>query len=268
MRSSGEEIISLQIMSLQSKVTTEMNLQNRTEQDPDKIRSMFDRISPTYDFLNRALTMGVDRYWRKVAIKALGDLNGARCLDICCGTGDMTFEVVRLSKNNFAEIQALDFSSEMLVFAEEKLSKLAKKNPNVAERISFRQGNAEELPYEDDSFDAAMVAFGIRNVQNIPKALSETARVLKTGGRYAILEFSMPTSMIVGALYRIYFRQILPRIGAMLSGDAEAYHYLNESAEAFPASDEFAKVIKDSGFSSVEIKPMTFGLVTLYLATV
>ncbi len=255
-------------MSQTKKSETELDLQDRVEQNPDKIRSMFDRISPTYDALNRTLTLGIDRHWRKVAVKALGNLEGAHCLDICCGTGDMTFEVARQSKNTFAEIQALDFSAEMLTFADVKLKKKSQDQADISERIKFQQGDAEELPFENDRFDVAMVAFGIRNVNNIPKALSEAARVLKPGGRFAILEFSMPSSALIGALYRVYFRQILPRIGALFSGDAEAYRYLNESAEAFPARDEFAKVITGSGFSAVEVLPMTFGLVTVYLATV
>jgi demethylmenaquinone methyltransferase / 2-methoxy-6-polyprenyl-1,4-benzoquinol methylase len=244
------------------------DLHSRKEQDPEKIRSMFDRISPTYDLLNRTLTLGIDRHWRKVAVKALGSLNGAHCLDICCGTGDMAFEVARHSKGAFAEIQALDFSEEMLTFARAKLKKISHSKASLSERIEFQRGDAEELPFEDGRFDVALVAFGIRNVSNIPQALSEAARVLKPGGRFAILEFSMPTSALIGALYRVYFRQILPRIGALFSGDAAAYHYLNESAEAFPARDEFAKVITSSGFSAVEVLPITFGLVTVYLATV
>ncbi len=255
-------------MSQAKKNVSELDLQDRVEQNPDKIRSMFDRISPTYDALNRTLTLGIDRHWRKVAVKALGNLNGAHCLDICCGTGDMTFEVARQSKDAFAEIQALDFSEDMLSFAEEKLKKQSHRRAGLSDRIKFQQGDAEQLPFEDDRFDVAMVAFGIRNVSNIPKALFEAARVLKPGGRFAILEFSMPSSVVIGALYRVYFRQILPRIGALFSGDAEAYHYLNKSAEAFPARDEFASVITGSGFSKVEVLPMTFGLVTVYLATV
>jgi len=244
------------------------DLQNRAEQDPDKIRSMFDRISPTYDLLNRTLTLGIDKRWRTAAIKALGALDGAHCLDICCGTGDMTFELARISRSGFAEIQALDFSADMLGFADEKLAKAVKRAPELTEKITFLQGDAERLPFEDNRFETAMVAFGIRNVRNIPQALSEAARVLKPGGKFAILEFSMPTSKVISALYRFYFRQILPRIGAALSGDAEAYHYLNKSAEAFPSGEEFATVIRDAGFSAVEVRPMSFGLVTVYLATV
>ncbi len=244
------------------------DLQNRTEQDPEKIRSMFDRISPTYDLLNRTLTLGIDKRWRKAAIRALGDLDGAHCLDICCGTGDMTFELARLSAYRFATIQALDFSADMLRFADAKLAKARRKAPELAEKVTCLQGDAEQLPFADDSFDTAMVAFGIRNVRNIPQALAEAARVLKPGGKFAILEFSMPTSKIIGALYRFYFRQILPRIGAALSGDAEAYHYLNKSAEAFPSGEEFAAVIRDAGFSEVEARPLSFQLVTVYLATV
>jgi len=255
-------------MSNETKPVMKPDMRNRAEQDPEKIRLMFDRISPTYDLLNRTLTLGIDKRWRRAAIRALGALGGARCLDICCGTGDMTFELARLSGNTFAEIQALDFSAEMLKYAGARLEKTISRSPELTGRITFQQGDAEQLPFADNQFATAMVAFGIRNVRNIPRALSEAARVLKPGGRFAILEFSMPTSKTIHGLYRFYFRQILPRIGAALSGDAEAYRYLNQSAEVFPSGEEFAAVIRESGFSAVEVRPLSFGLVTVYLALV
>lgn len=237
------------------------SLRQRPEQNPDRIRSMFDRIAGAYDRLNRILTVGVDRSWRRKAVRALGDLNGKRALDLCSGTGDMVIEMHRQSRGKMKEIVALDFSEKMLELARQKIAKLAE-NP----KITLQQADVTELPLPDSSFDLATVAFGIRNVNNIPAALSEVRRTLKAGGRFVILEFSMPRSAVALWVYRIYLRHILPRIGGALSGDQSAYRYLNQSAEAFPSPENFAEILSQAGFAPVSHKPLTFGLVTIYVA--
>ena len=236
-------------------------LRRRTEQNPEKIRSMFDRIAGAYDRLNRILTVGVDRSWRRKAVRALGNLEGKRALDLCSGTGDMVIEMIRQSRGKLKEIVALDFSGKMLDLARPKIARL-----DYGPKITLRQADVTNLPLPDNSFDLATVAFGIRNVSDIPAVLSEVRRTLKAGGRFVILEFSMPRSAVALWVYRIYLRHILPRIGGALSGDKSAYRYLNQSAEAFPPPEKFAEIISQAGFGSVSFRPLTLGLVTIYVA--
>ncbi|MFQ5606467.1 MAG: bifunctional demethylmenaquinone methyltransferase/2-methoxy-6-polyprenyl-1,4-benzoquinol methylase UbiE [Candidatus Zixiibacteriota bacterium] len=236
-------------------------LRNRPEQDAEKIRSMFNRISGAYDRLNRILTMGIDRSWRRKAVRALGNLRGKRCLDLCCGTCEMVRELSRRSEGTIGEIVAVDFSEKMLELAEPKIRML----PNYSQ-ISLKGADVTDLPLDDSSFDIATVAFGIRNVGDIPAALAEVRRVLTPGGRFMILEFSTPDDAIVRSLYFFYLRHILPWIGGALSGDHRAYRYLNESAEKFPSGEEFVRILSRAGFTSVSRRPLTFGLVTVYLA--
>ena len=236
-------------------------LQRRPEQDPEKIRSMFDRIAGAYDRLNSILTLGIDRSWRRKAVRALGELEGKRALDLCSGTADMVVEMSRQSHGTIEEIVALDFSEKMLELARSKIAKLA----NSAS-ITLQKADVTALPLPDNSFDLATVAFGIRNVSDIPAALSEVRRVLRPGGRFVILEFSMPRSAATLWVYRIYMRHILPLIGGALSGDQSAYRYLNRSAEAFPSGQDFALIISQAGFDPVSFTTLTFGLVTIYVA--
>lgn len=222
---------------------------------------MFDRIAGAYDRLNLILTFGIDRVWRRKAVRALGELDGKRALDLCSGTGDMVVEMSRRSRGRMKEIVALDFSEKMLELARPKIAKLAD-----SAMITLQKADVTNLPLPDNSFDLATVAFGIRNVSDIPAALSEVMRVLKVGGRFVILEFSMPRSTTALRIYRVYLRHILPRIGGALSGDQSAYRYLNQSAEAFPSGQDFARIISQAGFSPVSHRPLTFGLVTIYVA--
>lgn len=239
------------------------DMRNRPEQDTEKIRSMFNRISGAYDLLNRLLTFGIDQRWRNKAIRALGsreELAGLRCLDLCAGTCDMTLELLRQSAGKVGKISAVDFSPEMLRLAKVKLKKKA---PQA--NVTLIEGDATALPFDSESFDRAMVAFGIRNVRDVPRALAEVHRTLKPNGVFAILEFSQPESALIRRVYTVYFKYILPRIGALISGDGEAYRYLNESAEAFPDGENFARLLTAAGFSEVSHRPLTFGVVTLYL---
>lgn len=251
-------------MNERSSNTPAPDLTDRNEQRPEKIQAMFDRISPTYDLLNRLLTLGIDQRWRTRAIRALGEpsaLRGARLLDLCCGTCDMTLRALRVTRGEIARVNALDFSASMLKLAGEKLA-----GTPWAERVTLRQGDALALPFPDASFDCACVSFGIRNVRDVPRALSEVRRTLRPGGVFVVLEFSTPQSRVVRGVYNLYFRHVLPRAGALISGDGEAYEYLNQSAEKFPSGAAFAQVLRQAGFNAVTATPLTFGLVTLYRA--
>lgn len=238
-----------------------VTLEYRVHQDPERIRSMFDRISGAYDFLNSFLTLGIDQYWRRRAVGALEHRAEMKYLDLCCGTGDMTIEIARQSQGKFSEILALDFSEEMIKLARKKIARIS-----GGDRVKILQADVLTLPVTDEDFDQAVVAFGIRNVSDVPRVLRETLRALKPGGSLAILEFSTPSSPLVRSVYNLYFRHLLPRIGTIISGDGEAYRYLNESVEAFPCGEEFATIIRQAGFARVQVSPLTFGLVTLYLA--
>jgi len=234
---------------------------NRDEQDPSKIRAMFDRITPTYDFLNHALTLGIDRHWRSAAIRALGPLRGKRALDLCCGTGDITLALAREAKDTFTTITAVDFSPAMLAAARRKIDTLPSRD-----RIALIEASVENLPALSESFEAAIVAFGIRNVRDIPAALSEAFRALTPGGRFCVLEFSTPRYSYIRGPYLFYLRHVLPRLGALISGDREAYRYLNSSAEKFPSREAFATLLRTAGFETVTWRELSGGIVTLYIA--
>lgn len=211
---------------------------------------MFAGISRRYDFLNRLLSLGQDKYWRRFAASLLPE---GYILDVCSGTGDVAIEV---SKKN--DVIASDFCVEMLELCAEKIKK---KN---LENIRCVRNDAENLPFRDETFNGAIVAFGIRNVADIKKALSEMRRVVKKGGKVVILEFSQPENKVFRWVYHLYFQKILPFIGAAVSKKKGAYSYLPSSVMAFPERNEFVEHMKDAGMSDIEFYDLTFGIVTVY----
>lgn len=217
---------------------------------------MFNNIAHRYDFLNHFLSAGIDYRWRNKAIKIIGKSNPETILDIATGTGDLAIEA---SKLNPKKIEGIDIAEDMLAIGREKIQK-----KNLAAVINFQTGDAENIQFDDNSFDAVMVAFGVRNFENLEKGLSEMYRVLNKGGLVMILEFSKPTSFPVKQLYHFYFRFILPTLGKIISGDSSAYTYLPESVSAFPAGDEFLNVLNKIGFKSTMHKPLTFGITSIY----
>ena len=222
-----------------------------------RISAMFDDIAPRYDFLNHLLSGGIDRLWRKRAIRSL-ELTGRECvLDLCAGTGDVAIEA-QTARPGAARVLGVDFSSAMLTLGVEKL-----RRKNLDHRIALVRGDASKIPVAAGSVDAVTIAFGIRNVDDRASACREMLRVLKPGGRLAILEFAMPSSPLFRRLYLSYFRHVLPRIGRWISGNATAYAYLPASVDAFePAA--FMKLLRECGFVDVHADPMTFGSVFLY----
>ncbi len=212
---------------------------------------MFAGISPRYDFLNRLLSLGRDRYWRRFAVSKLPF---GLILDVCSGTGDVAIEA-----SNKSHAIASDFCEEMLQLCVQKIKTRKIKN------IYCVQNDAENLSFKDETFNGAIVAFGIRNVSDIKKALSEMNRVVKKNGRIVILEFSQPENQFFRSVYYFYFKRILPLIGAVISKKNGAYDYLPSSVMLFPERNEFVELMKKSGMKNVEFYNLTYGIVTVYV---
>lgn len=223
------------------------------------IRDMFDTIAPKYDFLNRTLSLKRDVYWREETVAALNlSRENTRLLDVACGTGDVSIEAVKQYSKNI-DVTGLDFSEQMLVLGNDKIKKAGIDN------IRFMAGNALELPFDDEHFDAVTIAFGIRNIADKTRALKEFLRCLKKGGCLAVLELSTPEDRFFNALYMFYFKKVLPFIGGLFSKNLSAYQYLPESVVNFPNSQTFGGIMASAGFTNVTWKKMTFGIVTLYV---
>jgi len=220
------------------------------------VRSMFDRIAPRYDLLNRVLSAGTDVRWRRAAVDLLELRPAARVLDLCTGTADLLVEA--LGRDAASRGVGVDLSSGMLSRGARKLHERG-----LAARTVLVGGDAERLPLRDAWFDGALVAFGIRNVSDRPRALRVARRVLKPGGRLVVLEFSMPRGLL-GAAYRLYFGRVLPLVGRMVSGDSSAYAYLPASVAVFPEPPEFGALMEQAGFRDVRWRPLSAGIAHLY----
>ena len=217
---------------------------------------MFDAIAPRYDLLNRLLSAGIDRRWRIRAIRTLQLTGRETLIDVCTGTAD-----IALAAHGAARIVGVDFAGAMLGLGLQKV-----RRAGAERRISLVRGDALRLPVADASADAVTIGFGIRNVQKPEVGCAEMARVLRRGGRLAILEFGMPRVRGVRALYEWYFNRVLPFIGRRISGHGGAYSYLPASVGSFPPPAEFVTVLRQAGFSDVRAVPLTFGIVYLYTA--
>ncbi len=223
-----------------------------------QVTSMFDKIAPYYDFLNRLLTLGIDQRWRKKAIKALDTREYDKILDIATGTADLAVALKKRLKVD--KVIGLDISSNMIELASKKVDKMG-----LEDHVSVEVGDSENLRFDDESFDGATASFGIRNFQNLNKGLSEICRVLRPGGKIMILEFSKPTIFPFKQLFNLYFKYVLPVIGRITSKDPKAYQYLYESVQAFPDYDQMKKILEDIGFKNIKYTPLTLGICTIYL---
>jgi len=224
----------------------------------DQVAEMFDNISDNYDFLNHFLSMGIDNIWRKKAIDQLKSIKPKSILDVATGTGDLAIMALkRLSPN---KITGIDISKGMLDVGRNKM--IAK---NLDNSIELLYGDSEQIPFEDLSFDAVTVAYGVRNFEDLPKGLSEIARVIKFGGKAVILEFSKPKKFPVKQAFNIYFKNILPFIGKIVSKDSRAYTYLPESVNAFPEGNDFLTIFKDAGFKNVSQIKLSGGISSIYV---
>jgi demethylmenaquinone methyltransferase/2-methoxy-6-polyprenyl-1,4-benzoquinol methylase len=222
----------------------------------EQVAEMFDNIAPKYDFLNHFLSFGIDKIWRRKAIRLLMKYNPANILDVATGTGDFAIESL---KTGAKKIVGVDISEEMLAVGRVKIEKLG-----LGNRIVLQQGDSEELKFSDNSFDAVTVAFGVRNFENLSKGIDEIFRVLKPGGIVCVLEFSKPRYFPVKQLYTFYSFYILPFLGRLFSNDKSAYRYLPESVEVFPDGEDFLAVLMKSGFTQTIQHRQTFGVATIY----
>jgi len=225
----------------------------------EQVAKMFNSISGNYDFLNHFLSLGIDITWRKKAIKLLQTSQPKLILDVATGTGDFAIEALKVNPD---KVIGIDISEGMLEVGRKKM-----KDRNLSDKIELQLGDSENLPFEENKFDALIVAFGVRNFENLEKGLSEMLRVVKPGGTVVILEFSRPRQFPFKQFYNFYFKFILPKIGRIVSSDKSAYTYLPESVQAFPDGDQFIHLLSRLGYKNTACKPLTFGISSLYTGT-
>lgn len=223
----------------------------------EQVAEMFNNISHRYDFLNHFLSLGIDILWRKKAIKLLKKDAPKHILDIATGTGDFAIEALALNPDR---VVGVDISSGMLEVGKQKMKK--RKFDDV---IEMQLGDSEKLLFDDNTFDAVIVAFGVRNFENLKEGLSDMHRVIKPGAKAVIIEFSRPKRFPMKQLYNFYFKSILPIIGKLISKDSSAYTYLPESVDAFPDGQNFLDILSEVGFKKTECKPLTFGISSIYI---
>jgi len=229
-----------------------------TTSKKEQVATMFNNIAPKYDFLNQLLSLGIHKGWRRKAVGLLKEVHPKTILDIATGTGDFAIEAMKLNPD---KVVGVDISEGMLKFGVEKINKLGLQN-----KIELKLGDSENLPFENNSFDAITVGFGVRNFENLEKGINDIYRVLNNNGMVAILEFSKPKAFPIKQIYHFYFRYITPAIGKIFSKDSSAYTYLPESVKAFPDGEDFLAVLKKAGFKDTKAILVTFGIASIYIA--
>lgn len=232
---------------------------NSSKGKKEQVATMFDNISANYDGLNRVISFGIDISWRKKVVQLVSKNNPKQILDIATGTGDLA---IMMSQLNPDKIIGLDISAGMLDVGKRKIA-----NVNLSDKIDMVVGDSENMPFNDNTFDAITVSFGVRNFANLDKGLTEIKRVLKPGGTFVVLETSNPTKFPFKQGYKFYTTYILPFIGKIFSRDKAAYSYLCESANIFPFGEAFDNILQKNGFINTEYRPVTFGVATIYSAT-
>lgn len=225
----------------------------------EQVADMFNNIAGKYDFLNHFLSLGIDKGWRKKAIAEIAKVQPKNILDVATGTGDLA---IAASKLNPDKIIGIDIAAQMLDVGKKKL-----KEKGLTELITMQVGDSEALPFADNSFDAITCAYGVRNFEHLEAGLKEMCRVLRPGGKLAILEFSHPKQFPVKQGYQFYFKYVLPTLGKLVSKHSTAYSYLPESVMAFPEGQRFCEILAQCGFKEPKARPLTFGITTLYTAT-
>lgn len=225
----------------------------------EQVRQMFDSIAPAYDFMNRAMTLGIDIWWRRLAVKRLKRIRPATILDVATGTGDFAIQLNTSLQTQ--HITGIDLSQGMLDEARRKV-----KEKGLQEKISFEQGNCLALDMADESFDAVTVAFGVRNFEDLQQGYREMARVLRPGGMLCVLELSTPRNRFIRWFYDLYTLHIIPWIGTMKSGDKSAYRYLPQSIAAVPQGDDMLQLMRNAGLRETACKRLTLGVCSIYTA--
>lgn len=244
------------------KSVEEINPYDGQEEKSKQVEAMFDNIASAYDFMNTAMSFGLHRYWLRRALRMLDPKPGALLLDMATGTGDVALRLAR--RYHPDSVIGLDLSAGMLAEAEKKAEAAG---AEIAEKVTFRQGDCLAIDEPDNTFDAATVAYGVRNFEHLADGLRELHRVLRPGAELCIIELSTPTGTLTKPLYNLYARRIIPFVGRMVSGDSRAYTYLPESIAACPQRDEMTRLLRQAGFRHAEWHSLTFGVVTIYLAT-
>ncbi len=244
-------------MSLEKIKSEEIKPYEQDAEKKQQVSKMFNNISGKYDFLNHFLSAGIDRRWRKKAIAELREIQPKIILDVATGTGDLALEAQK--QLNPEKIIGIDIAVKMLDIGRGKIIK-----KGLTEIMTLEEGDSENLPFEDNSFDAVIVAFGVRNFANVEKGLQEMTRVLRQGGKCVILEFSKPKVFPIKQLYNFYFSSILPGIGRMTSKDKKAYAYLYESVQAFPEGKDFEQLLQKTGLKNTTCEALTMGICSIY----
>ena len=237
------------------KVVKPYSIKDKSKKE--EVAEMFNNISVRYDFLNHFLSLGIDKLWRKKAVKFLSESQPKEILDLATGTGDFA---IALSKINPTKIIGMDISEGMLEMGREKMKKL-----NLTELITMSYGDSENLPFKDESFDALTVGFGVRNYENLELGLSEMLRVLRRDGKVVILEFSKPKKFPVKQLFNFYSKYLIPFFGRLISKDKRAYAYLPESVNAFPEGEDFLAILTKVGYKNLQSKMVSGGIATIYM---
>lgn len=235
---------------------------DKSAKDPVKIQTMFSTIAPRYDLLNKVLSLGIDRLWRKFAVDQLPRVENARFLDVATGTCDVALEIIRRHLPG-TKVVGIDFSEGMLELGKKKL-----RQAGLSDRIDLRLADVTSLPYEDNSFHAAIIAFGIRNVQDLEKGIQEMGRVVKSNGKVVILEFTSIQHPIFRVPYKLYITKILPFIGELVSGKKGAYEYLPSSMLDFPGPEEFKRIMESTGLQDVRYHRLSLGIAAVHTGTV
>jgi demethylmenaquinone methyltransferase/2-methoxy-6-polyprenyl-1,4-benzoquinol methylase len=231
---------------------------NSNQSKKVQVEEMFDQISHRYDLLNHLLSVNIDKAWRNKAIKMLKVFQPKTILDIATGTADFA---IAAGKLNPEKITGIDLSEGMLRIGRQKVEK-----KGLSHLIELRKADSEALPFENHSFDAAVVGFGVRNFENLEKGLAEIFRVLRPGGVFVVLEFSLPKNKVFRSLYFFYFLKVLPWLGRLISKNSRAYTYLPESVREFPDGENFARILEKAGFEKCRWVPQTMGIATIYQA--
>lgn len=225
----------------------------------EQVAEMFNDIAGKYDFLNHFFSLGIDKGWRKKAIKEIQSINPKQILDVATGTGDLAIAAMTTNPD---KVMGIDIADQMLEIGRKKIA-----DKGLTNKITLQNGDSAELAFDDNTFDSVTCAYGVRNFEHLEKGLREMSRVMRPGGKLAILEFSHPQQFPVKQLYKFYFKYILPPIGKMFSKNDRAYAYLPESVAAFPEGKTFVEILNKCGFKDAKARPLTLGITTLYTAS-